>query len=371
MYRSTIARSLAVSTLVSSMLVLPLTGYAAEFLSGEIIEPTDVSTEDVYAAGSRITLSHAIESDAFAAGETINVSGAIKGDLAAAGSDVTVSGSIADDLFVAGNTVTIRAPHLDDLFAAGSRVTLDSATTVNGDVFVAGESIELAGIIKGSVRATGNQVTIAEGTTIAGDLLTYGKHEPTIGQNVTVTGNRRHTTTTDHEPRNNALLSWVRGVITWAIVALLLLYLLPTFTGTTLTTLRTRTLVSLGWGTLWLAAVIPATIFLLITIIGIPVAVALVLTTIVAVLVAMGISTLATGNWILQRVSSSTGQRLNWQHAIIGAVILQTLKLIPIVGGLLCVLLVLVSCGALVQAMIKHLRTDPAISTTPAHVDPS
>jgi cytoskeletal protein CcmA (bactofilin family) len=338
------------SLLSLSFLLIPALVSAATFNSNDIVSVTNDLNDDFYAAGNRITVDSKVNGDIVAAGREINTNGEVAGDITAAAETITISGPIKDDVRVAGRHISINTTVGDDVFATGQDIEL-SDTTVNGDVYAAGQNIIISGTIKGTVRAAGETIQIQPGTHIKGNLLTYGNNEPVLGKDVVIDGTRQHhMSQASTETTQSMLLSWLKGVITWFILGSILLYLFPRFTAVVVTApSRYFGLASLT-GAIWLLLFLPVSIVLLISGIGIPAALILILLTIALYIVASGYSVLLLGSWVLQRFSKDT-VAISWQHILLGAVLYKSILFIPGLGAAFILLITLLMLGSILVTL--------------------
>lgn len=105
------------------------------------------------------------DSSHFVTGQTLNETDSVKGILAASGYDVTLAGS---DQYTAGAGYNVRASGdtLYDAFLAGYNVTVDGA--VARDLYAAGHIVSVSGIIGRSAYLAGSSVIVSG--EIGGDL---------------------------------------------------------------------------------------------------------------------------------------------------------------------------------------------------------
>lgn len=355
----------AALTLIS-LLALPLTTHAATFLVDEnALSLTQDIEDDVYAAAQTVFLNREITGDVAAAGKTVSIAAPVSQDVYAAGETVEVTGAVADDVAVAGNIVTLAAA-TDDLFAAGSQVKVTKEAQVAGDAYLAGERVELAGKFSGNVRVSANTVTVRSGAVIEGNLTTFGGSPPVVESGATIRGQQQHRAAEPHTPQRRArVLSFVTSVLTWFVAAQIMLYVFPTLTAATLARGGKTVGRSLLTGLIWLILFIPVSILLAMTVIGLPLMVALLCVTGLLIVAALAVAPVVIGKWVMQRVLKVTTP-LSWQHVLVGAVIFAALGYLPIIGALLCSLLVLWTLGALIQAVWYILRSGTDAPTTPA-----
>src|SRR5262249_20700299 len=83
-----------------------------------------------------------IDDDLYVAGSTVTVDGTIRGDLFAAGMIVTVNGTVEGSLFAAAQTVIVNGTVRDGARVAGQAVLVDSKAKIGRDLLFAGYSLE-------------------------------------------------------------------------------------------------------------------------------------------------------------------------------------------------------------------------------------
>ena len=111
--------------------------------------------------------------NSYIAGGNVRPAMPVKGDLYAAGGRVTVDQPVAGDAALAGGAVTVRAPVGEDLRAAGGDINIES--TVGGELYASGGNITLsnAAVVADAVTLYGGNVNI-EGK-INGPLKVYAQ----------------------------------------------------------------------------------------------------------------------------------------------------------------------------------------------------
>ena len=339
----------------------PLASFAGDFVTKEdnAMTTKDVS-DDLYIAGNSVTVEHNVQEDLFSAANDVEITGNVDQDVYAAGNSVRITGEVGDDVFAAGNTVRITSERVDDVFAAGSVVEVISKNIL-GSVHVAGQKLTISGQINGAVRAAGETVTIKSGTKINGDLVTYGSKEPTVEDNVVINGERRH----EMEPTKKGvgaaatgkglILAWVMSVMIWGIVALVGWYMWPALINDTVRNVLQKGGRSLGIGFIWMIALVPVVVVLLVTIIGWPLAVLSVLGSMTACIAAKAVSTIVVGVWVMQRIQKRETS-ITWQHVLVGTVVLKAVEIIPLIGWLIGLVVFMLTLGALGSSLWARLR---------------
>ena len=237
-------------------------GEGPQFYTGVLIDVSGVIDGDVYAAGQSVTVSGDVTGDVIAAAQTITITGTVDGDVRLAGQDVSITGEVSRSgtVFAANFTVGDAGSVGDDVVAAAGRVSI--AGEVGRDVLVSVGRLVIDGSVGGSVTYVSNDdAHIADGA-VAG---TVERVEPPQTPRVEVSPWA-------------VFIGWFLGVF-YALVALSLITLFAGLLFPRWLHRVTDHLVPSPWKALLVGfvasiAVPPALLFLAVTIIGAPLALA-------------------------------------------------------------------------------------------------
>lgn len=130
------------------------TGSTVTIASSEVVDHT------VFAAGNTVTLSGTINGDVFCAGQTVYITGIVNGDVFCAGQTVSISGTVNGSVRAAGQTVSIAGTVQRAISLAGQSVSVEPNAKVGGDAILAGSSILVAGNLARDSYAAGETVTV-------------------------------------------------------------------------------------------------------------------------------------------------------------------------------------------------------------------
>jgi hypothetical protein len=334
-----------------------------------------------------------VQNDLLRAGRTVRVDAEVEGDVAAAGSDVTVAAPVKGYVMSAGRTVSVEAPVGNDLWAAGERVSINSP--VGNNAMVAGQTVrlqsgaeighdarltgsevrsearvvhdltigagraEIGGDIGGVVHATAQRVTVLPNAIVRGDLIVRAPQPPVISTGAQVMGN------VDYQKSGGGRwwpawpLLWVCLFLSLLVLAAIALYVAPTWFSRVTETLRTRPLRSLLAGALVVIAVPIVIAILLITVIGIPLAVVLTAAYVIALVLSAAFVSYRIGLWVFDRLHRTGVSR--WSAILVGALLVSLGVSLPAVGWLIALAVVLTGAGALaVDWRDRRLRMQPA-----------
>lgn len=385
--------------LTSISLLTPLT------LLAQDIRVMGDSTElrlgnDLYTAGDTVDISGNSAGDTIAVGNEIMIRGNMQGDVQAAGNTVSISGTVQDDVRIIGNAIHITGNIAGDVVAFGRTIVVARGATIEGSLLTGGESVLIEGTVRGGVRLAGQTVSLLG--PIGGDAYIDGKHvsvDGSIGGNATIeaedlelgqrgmiTGNLRYwngqgqisttgkvagTTNFDaslqgedsHAPEGGAAIV---GVIFAAVTVYSLFYaalmigLLLFFTKTIFVEsakrLKANPWRSLFIGFLYFFATPGLIVLLMFTLIGIPLAVALLM----LYLIGMFFSPIL-ASVILARLAETRYRKkwrmLNLFFATLGIyVLIKFLWLIPFLGWIAVLLAIFATYGALAAVKFERIK---------------
>lgn len=293
--------------LFSLLVVLCLTIFlafpviAVETKSGNIVYvPSGQITGPLFVSGNMITVDADVKGDVFAAGQSIVINGTVSGDVIAAGYTIDVNGNVLGDIRSAANAITVNGAVGGSITSAGNLMTLKESGIVKRDVVMMGNSVDISGSVGGQVMGSANQLQL--NSSVQGDVTIWDVENLIIGPKTMIDGSVTYRSTNeaqitpgvikgkvqrlqplplpDKEVAETAGFSWLfalvmfaAGVLFWATIYLLLPKFLPSIEKTAMRS----PLPSLGWGLLTLIVVPIAALLFMITVIGIPLALMLLL----------------------------------------------------------------------------------------------
>jgi cytoskeletal protein CcmA (bactofilin family) len=240
---------------------------------------------------------------------------------------------------------------------AGDVVVLDGAVQiagrVTGDVVAVSGPVRLTGRIDGDLIAVSDRATLGPSARVGGDLR-YGDERPVLAPGASVAGevsNEDWADAVNGWGWVSALAWWLAVSVSSLIVGALLVWLAPGALFAAERATRERLGVTVAWGLAIAIGVPLLAILALVTVVGIPFGVALLLAAIPVLLVAYATSAWIVGRRVLRRSTS------RWAALLVGWAILRVLALIPVVGGLVGLAATVVGLGALAVAMWRARRS--------------
>lgn len=364
-------RILAVILLAA--VAFPASLSAATFLSARTLVISEAPLDNMYLAGTDVTVAAVLPADVLAAGGTVSIAAQVVGDATVAGGTVTVTRPVEGDLRAVGAQIAVNAPVSGDLALAGGTVTASSTATdtriiggtvrvtgSGGKVVIYGAEVFLSGTFEGDVAVTASdRLTLLDGTVINGSLRYDAPQEALIPASATILDGVTYTGASSYLPTiEQAKTFAVAGASVFLLVrilavlvaAALLAGLFPVFTQAVADRALSRSpgrfalLVLLGFAVVFAT---PVFIFiLLVSFVGMGVAflllAAYLLLLMLGYLYAGVLAGAALGRGLMKR------EIVTWKFATLGMLVLYLVSAVPVIGGILTFILFLAATGTIV-----------------------
>jgi cytoskeletal protein CcmA (bactofilin family) len=323
--------------------------------------------DNYYSAGNQVEVTTPMGADVIVAGRQIDIARPVAGDIWAAGWRVVLSDRADDDVRIAAGEVKVDAAVAGDLTIAGGDVTLGPQTRVGGRSWLTGGTVRLNGIFEREVHVTGATVQIAgeirqplavtaealeilPSARILGPLTYKGSSVARIAEGAIVNGPITYDKIPQREAERARAFPAISGVLFafhLLLVGLLVVFFLPRVETSVVATLRTRP----GWSLLTgfaLVVVTPiAAVLLVITILGLPIGLAMGALYAIALFSAVVTTAFFVGD-VEARLLHAGPIVTRGQHALLLVAGVLTLALMrSVLGGFVVVTSVLFGFGAL------------------------
>lgn len=146
-----------------------------------------------YALGSTISLSGPVAGDVVAAAGTVSINAPVEHDVLILGGTVGVNASVTEDVRVVAGDVTIKDSVGGSVFVLGGRVTILSTATIAGDILVVAGDVLIEGTVNGQVLGVGERIRV-DGAVASIDVDTTAL---TLGDRARVTGDVVYSSATE------------------------------------------------------------------------------------------------------------------------------------------------------------------------------
>lgn len=379
----------ALIALLAMFVLVPTTALAAQFVGpdkndqGRVVIGSSETRKNLYAAGADLTVNGIIEGDIFGAAAFVTVDGDIEDDATIAGNTVSLNSPIGGDLRTAGSRVSINNTVGGDGLIAGSSVVLGAKSSFGGDVYIGGAGVTVDGPVMGDLKIVGDSVRI--NSKIDGSVWVKSNKKIVFGSNADVAG--KLTIVSNELPliESGANVSepemkpWVvkksnkdtergfLGFLTFMFLVKLIAGFITAWILLSLFRSRFTSLVAATSQNFWKHAlfgfigvvVAPIiAIILFVTLIGYMAGI-LVLCAYVSIWVISYLTGLAlTGAWLMKKIKKQDQLMVNWQSILVGVLVFAILAVIPVIGWIVCMIIVLASAGSLFSRINSSIESN-------------
>ncbi|AKB84980.1 hypothetical protein [Methanococcoides methylutens] len=340
--------------------------------AGDTVIIDDLVEDDVYLAGNTLIVNGTVLGDVVATGGTVEIHGNVSGDLIIAAGDVIITGDIGDDVRVACGNFELSGQIGDDLLVTAGSVSTTDIANVGGDTTIRSGDADIGGNFGGLLDVSAGDLTLAgnvDGNAVldASDL--------TIQPNSSIKGNLEYSTQKEisipagvvgeeikpekpapREDRFNG--EGVLNVITFIgkiayymflfVLGVISILVFPSKTEEIVRDIQEQPFKNVAVGLLILVGTIIGSLVLMITIIGIPIALFLLLLLFIVVMIAK----IYTAMWLGEVTFRKVGFEYNqWRVLALGLFLILVLTELPYVGGLIGLLVTLVAMGSMYFAL--------------------
>jgi cytoskeletal protein CcmA (bactofilin family) len=296
------------------------------------------------------------------------VAGTVDGDVSATAGSVLVtdSGRVTGDLNATAGSVLVEGTVDGDVTVASAALELREGSTVGGGLDAGVADARLAGSIGGDAAVDATTLGVAPTATIDGSL-TYRSEDATIADGATIAGGA--TVADDLEVASPGgfgggsdadlptIPPWVGAVysgLSSLLLGAILLLATPNFSRRLAEVGTAQPLRSGGVGVLTLVGTPAALLILAVTIVGIPLSLVGLFVFGAVVFAATVYGAVVLGTWLL----SLGDYRNRWAALVVGVVAVALVRQIPVVGGLVRFVVLVLGLGALATALYELRGSD-------------
>lgn len=333
-----------------------------------------------------IDINGTINGDILVAGGTVNINSTVQGDVIAAGGKVRIKGDVAGNVRVAGGDVEVDATIGKNANLFGGTVSISEDSSIGWSLTYWSGTATIKGIVGGHLDGGAGQTLVAaevgghaniraedEGTItlnppaqIGGDLTYWGNTNPVINDGAEIKG---------EVIQKSSILPSVKqdvfkflGISIWflklvdlfglLVIGLVAISLFKKPSVNIVEWMKKEPAKSMGWGIIYLIVTPIAIGILVITIIGIPLALVTAALYAIALYLSKLFAGLLFGYWIFQYLKKNKKDKsvpLMWAM-ILGIVLYSLVIAIPYFGWLVSIVGAIWALGALLENLKRYLK---------------
>lgn len=315
-------------------------------------------------AGGEVVMDEPVDGNAFAAGGRVEVRGRIEKSAYVSGGNVTVAGSIGRNLYAAGGELRLEGEVEGKARVAGGTIHVAPGARIDGDLRAYGEKIVIDGSIGGDVEAAGETIRIGPDARITGRISYRSRDDIEIDPAAQVGGvvaESRH----DREwlrklGRGATIVGGITVSLGMVLLGAILILGMPRFSREAAATIRRKPWQSIGLGCVMLIAVPFAIVILMITLVGIPLALLLAFGYVAVLLLGFLVAAIFLGDQALERLDAAKLGSVWWRalFLLLALVAIAIVKQVPVIGDLAWWLLFLAGLGAFTMRTWQGFRLE-------------
>lgn len=293
---------------------------------------------DLFIADDNVTISNVVDGNAFVVGKEVTVTGEIGGDLFVVADKLNIEGGyVYSSIFACVNELNVNGV-VYDVYAICNNFNLESTGFIYRDMKLTASNVNINGKVRRNAYISANNITFAESAEplVLGNLQYSSKSELTIpeglvGGEVTFSQGRIK----GEVSVANVILNYVKNLVTTLfftfIVTVVLLWLAPKFVERVGNMGVGKSFASLGIGFATPIVLVLASLLLLFSVVGVPVAIFGFIAFFILALTAFSITSIFFGN-LFTKLLKMEGKVKFVLFTLASAIVLWLLCLIPIVG---------------------------------------
>jgi hypothetical protein len=324
------------------------------FAAGQMVDVAGTVNGDTYLAGGNIIVDGTVNGDLLVAGGSVDIRGKVLGNVRSVSGQINISGSVGKNITAVGGQITIldTAKIGGSLTAAGGNITVSAPLGRN--LQVSGGQLTITNTIPGDVVFSGGTVTFTNTARVGGQVTYYSDQPAVLQPGASVSGQLVHlqlprspqpAAATSRHIISSVFTVWTGiSFVSNLVLGLLIVNLAKNLVTRTSQRIQSKFWSGLGIGFLILIAVPAVVLILLITVIGIPLAMILTVSYLLWLFVSRLFAAVYIGRLITTRLSDSKSLVGAF---IVGLIIYYVLGFIPVIGWLARLVILLAAAGAL------------------------
>lgn len=334
---------------------------------------SSIIDHDLYLFDETIVLNDSVDGNVYAMGNDITITGRINGNLYALGNNIKIQSSSDDEecyitgsVYLCGNQILFNAL-CTDLYVASNNFTGSYNSYIDRDLKLGCENAAFYGLVARNAYISAENLSFTSAETgdsalISGNLEYSSETELSIDESIVngeILFNQiiKNIDTDNSKSIEDYIKGAIASLICTLVIYLLLSWLTPKFKDNSKQYIGIKLLPAFGIGFASLILIPIASIILLITLVGIPLSVSLLLLYIVLMIISLPIVVISTTEFIKEKLNS---KNLGTDLLILACVniILYLLKQIPFIGGWIGFISLLIGMGIVVMYLFTKNKND-------------
>ena len=317
----------------------------------------NTSSGNVFGGGSDFQINQNIQGDLVLAGSRLEINGNVVHDFIGVGGDLIVNGDVSGNVIAAGGTIKVNGKVGGDVATFGGQILLSRDSVVNGDILLGGGEVTLDGVVNGNGSVSAGTLRTGDNFKLKGNLKLESQNYPSnlkdnVGGNLNITARNETEYQYANASEGFGIFSFILGLLASLALGFILIYLFPGFVSRLAELVRDSALKAGLLGFLILIFLPILSIVLLITFFGWSLSVLMILLLTIGILIATVPVKLLAGEIIYNKIFKKDAGKM--VYYLIGAFIFAIAYEIPLLGGLIRFIALLIGLGVIVVWLGEH-----------------
>ncbi|SRR5665647_313516 len=324
---------------------------------GNLLQNT--SSGNVFGAGDSLQINQDVQGDLVLAGSKLEINGNVVHDFIGGGGELVVNGNVSGNVIAGGGSIKVNGNVGGDVAVFGGQIFLSRNSVVNGDILLGGGEVTLDGVVNGNGSVSAGTLRTGDNFKLKGNLKLESQNYPSnlkdnVGGNLNITARNETEYQYANASEGFGIFSFILGLLASLALGFILIYLFPGFVSRLAELVRDSALKAGLLGFLILIFLPILSIVLLITFFGWSLSVLMILLLTIGILIATVPVKLLAGEIIYNKIFKKDAGKM--VYYLIGAFIFAIAYEIPLLGGLIRFIALLIGLGVIVVWLGEHAR---------------
>lgn len=314
------------------------------YTAGRTLDIAGTINGDLFCAGQNVTVSGTVHGDVICAGQNVRISAVVDGDVRAAGQNVAISGRVGHSVSAAGQSVTFESTSKIGVDGSASSGDILANGSIGRDALLNGRTVNVGGSVGRDIRANDSELTLGANAKVGGKIDYTSTNEVNINPGAKVNGKIARSQPSAHgrrfgTPFASSFIWALYMFLSLLLLSIVLALLFPRAFHSTSEQGLKRPWRSVLTGVIAFFAAPVLFVALMITVVGIPLALLFGLTWLLTLLLSGPVFAYFIGRLVL------TQSKLPVLTMAVGAAIVLALYLVPLVGFILMLIALIMGSG--------------------------
>lgn len=316
---------------------------------------TNVDRGDLFVVEDEANVTENIDGNLFVIADNVEISGNVDGSIFVIGTNVNINSNITGSAFVLAENINFECGQIKDAYFGGKEIDIFEDALISREAKMMADIISIDGTISGDLYSEEEEITVSDTGRITGKLVYSG----TLSQATEDSIGSLEKIETDTTETVVQKVSTFEKVLTKTFTALVIIGLIVLVSNKEKEEdITAKTLVKgVFGGILWIILIPIISLLLIVTIIGIPVSLILLMIYVVLFFVVFPAVSIQISSCILKSKNNSSKVKL-WLVATVAYFVLALIREIPTIGTIVTILVGTYGFNLIIKSIFKKNKKE-------------